>query len=135
MRLLLDTHIFLWLVGEPERLSEFTLGAIRDSDNDVYLSVVSLWEIIVKHQIGRMPLPEPPDRYIVDQREKHLIDILLLDESSVSQLVRLPLIHRDPFDRMLVCQAIEHDLTIVTVDRIIPDYPVSVFDQIQASDG
>ncbi len=133
--MLLDTHVFIWLIGEPERLLEPTLEAVRDQRNDVYLSVVSLWEIIVKHQIGKMPLPELPDRYIADQRERHLIDDLLLDESSVSQLAKLPLIHRDPFDRMLVCQAIEHDLTIVTVDRVIRDYPVSVFDQIKASDG
>ena len=135
MRLLLDTHVFIWLIGEPERLPGLTLGAIRDQHNDVYLSVVSLWEIIVKYQIGKMPLPEPPDRYIPAQREKHLIGNLPLDEASVSQLSKLPMTHRDPFDRMLVCQAIEHDLTIVTVDRIISDYPVSVFDQIQASDN
>ena len=126
MRLLLDTHIFLWLINEPNRLPESTLGAIRSQDNNVYLSVVSLWEIIVKHQIGKMPLPESPDHYIPDQREKHLIGNLPLDEASVSQLPKLPMVHRDPFDRMLICQAIAHDLTIVTSDRTIPDYPVTV---------
>ena len=127
MRLLLDTHIFLWLVSESRRLPESVLTAIRSQDNEVYLSVVSLWEIIVKHQLGRMPLPESPEIYIPAQRERHMIANLPLDESSVSQLSKLPSLHRDPFDRMLVCQAIEHGLTVVTADRIIPNYPAPVF--------
>ena len=128
MRLLLDTHIFLWLISEQQRLSEATLNAISDRDNEVYLSVVSLWEVIIKHGRGRLRLPQPPDRYLPAQRERHQIASLPIDEACVLRLARLPNVHRDPFDRMLVCQAIENGLTIVTVDDEIRAYPVAVLD-------
>jgi PIN domain nuclease of toxin-antitoxin system len=104
MKLLLDTHVFLWFISGDERLPDAMCDSIRDPDNEVYLSVVSLWEAIVKHQLGKLPLPQPPESYLPVQREKHQISSLSLDEGSVSQLVNLPAIHRDPFDRMLVCQ-------------------------------
>ena len=100
---------------------------MRDAANEVYLSVVSLWEIIVKYNLGKLPLPLLPESYIPLQRERHLIASLPLDESSVVQLASLPPIHSDPFDRMLVCQALEHGMTIVTVDANVASYPVPVF--------
>jgi PIN domain nuclease of toxin-antitoxin system len=98
---------------------------ICDSENEFYLSSVSIWEVIVKHQIGRLPPPEPPETYLPKQREHHQISSLSLDEGSVAQLAKLPPLHRDPFDRMLICQAIEMDLTIATVDRAVRSYPVN----------
>ena len=89
------------------------------------MSVVSLWEVIVKHRLGKLPLPQPPEGYLPIQREQHRISSLPLDEASVSQLAQLPSIHRDPFDRMLICQALEHDLTLVTVDGTVCNYPVA----------
>ena len=135
MRLLLDTHVFLWFISGDERLPETIRDDIRDSANEVYLSVVSLWEAMVKHQLGRLPLPQPAEVYLPTQRERHQIASLALDEASVSQLAHLPPIHRDPFDRMLVCQAMQHGLTIVTVDDLICRYPVPVLDRAQALDG
>lgn len=126
MRLLLDTHVFLWFISGDARLSEGMRDVIRDLNNDVYLSVVSLWEAIVKYRLGKLPLPQPPYSYLPIQRQKHQIASLSLDEVSVSQLANLPQIHRDPFDRMLICQALEHGLTVVTVDDAISAYPVSV---------
>ena len=99
---------------------------IRDPEHEVYLSVVSIWEAIVKHQLGKLPLPQSAAHYLPQQRERHQIASLALDEASVARLETLPLLHRDPFDRMLVCQALEHQLVIVTVDRIIRAYPVTV---------
>lgn len=122
MKLLLDTHIFLWFISGDVRLPDFMRDCIRDFNNEVYLSVVSLWEAIVKYQLGKLPLPYPPETYLPKQREKHQIASLPLDEASVAQLAKLPPIHRDPFDRMLICQALEHGLTIVTVDDTIPKY-------------
>src|SRR5262245_42613146 len=104
MKLLLDTHIFLWFISGDRRLPDDMQRSIRNPNNEVYLSVVSLWEVIVKYQLGRLPMPEPPEHYLPLQRDKHLISSLPLDEASVSQLAGLPLLHRDPFDRMLVCQ-------------------------------
>jgi PIN domain nuclease of toxin-antitoxin system len=126
MRLLLDTHVFLWLISGDPRLSANIRDSIRDLDNEVYLSVVSLWEATVKYQLGRLPLPEPPGDFLPNQRRQHQISSLPLDESSVSQLASLPQIHRDPFDRMLICQALAHGLTIVTVDDAVSAYPVPV---------
>jgi PIN domain nuclease of toxin-antitoxin system len=126
MRLLLDTHVFLWFINGDSRLAEAIRDTIRNPRNEVYLSVVSLWEAIVKHQNGRLPLPEPPEAYLPAQRERHQLLPLPLDEASVSRLAALLPLHRDPFDRMLVCQALKHNLTLVTVDEMTAKYPVAV---------
>lgn len=126
MKLLLDTHIFLWYISGDSHLPIVMKDAIRDSKNEAYLSVVSIWEAIIKHQLGKLPLPQPPEIYLPEQRRLHLIASLSVDEESVMRLAGLPPLHRDPFDRLLVCQAIQHDLTIVTVDPVVQSYPITV---------
>lgn len=126
MNLLLDTCIFLWFISGDQRLPASMREAIRDPANAVHLSVVSLWEIIVKCQLGKLPLPRPPDQYIPEQRERHRIASLPLEEDSVARLRQLPPLHRDPFDRMLICQALARDFTLLTVDDKIRAYPVQV---------
>ena len=126
MRILLDTHIFLWFISGDNQLSTDVRDAIRDPDNEVYLSSVSVWEAIVKYQLGKLPLPEHPETYLPKQRRLHQIASLALDESSVVQLAKLPPLHRDPFDRMLICQALQNGLTIATVDAAVRAYSVSV---------
>jgi PIN domain nuclease of toxin-antitoxin system len=125
MKLLLDTHIFLWYVTASPSLNADTRDQIRDPDSRVYLSPVSLWEALVKHRLGKLSLPDQPEIYLSNQRARHGIETLALDEASVQRLASLPDHHRDPFDRMLICQALEHDLTLVTVDALIPLYPVA----------
>ena len=125
MKILLDTHIFLWFISGDNRLSTDVRDIIRDLDNEIYLSVVSVWESIVKYQLGKLPLPEPPETYLPKQRELHQISSLTLDESSIAQLAKLPPLHRDPFDRMLICQALQYGLTIATVDAAVRAYSVS----------
>ena len=129
MRLLLDTHVFLWLITADKRLPEKMRDDILDWDSDVYLSVVSMWEIAVKHHRGRLPLPEPPETYLTALRRRHGIIGLPLEESDVLQLAKLPPIHGDPFDRMLVCQALARDLTIATVDELVQAYPARVYER------
>jgi PIN domain nuclease of toxin-antitoxin system len=107
MRLLLDTHIFLWYISGDARLPDALRDSIRNPEHEVYLSVVSLWEAIIKYQLGKLPLPHPPEHYLPTQRARHQIVSLSLDEASVRQLAKLPSIHRDPFDRMLICQAMD----------------------------
>ncbi|CAN2041466.1 Type II toxin-antitoxin system VapC family toxin [Candidatus Magnetomoraceae bacterium gMMP-15] len=126
MKFLLDTHIFLWFITGDKRLSEKFQTEIRSQDNEVYLSVISLWEIIVKYKLGKLPLPFPPETYIPEQRKRHLIQSIILTENDVSKLSTLPSIHRDPFDRMLICQALSRHLTIVTVDEYIRQYSVKI---------
>ncbi|MBD2508607.1 type II toxin-antitoxin system VapC family toxin [Nostoc muscorum FACHB-395] len=126
MKLLLDTHIFLWFISGDQKLPIHLQHSIRDLNNDVYLSCVSVWEATVKYQLGKLPLPESPEIYLPKQRQQHLISSLNLDEESVAQLLNLPLLHRDPFDRMLICQALQHNLTIFSIDPVIRSYSVSV---------
>jgi PIN domain nuclease of toxin-antitoxin system len=125
VKLLLDTCTFLWLAGGG-RLSPAAADAIRTPANEVYLSAASVWEIITKHQRGRLPLPEPPDRLISAERTLRGVATLAFDEDSAFQSVRLPWLHRDPFDRMLIAQSIAHGLAIVTPDPLISQYPVRV---------
>lgn len=126
MRLLLDTHIFLWFISGDARLPAAAEAAITDPNNDVYLSVASVWEAIVKHQLGKLPLPQSPEIYLPLQRQNHRIVSLEIDEATISFLPKLPALHRDPFDRILICQALQHGLTIVTADAAITAYPVPI---------
>lgn len=126
MKLLLDSCTFLWLIWDEPELSHEARLRIADPRNEVYLSAISLWEILLKHQAGRLALPKPidPERFYIEQREAHRIAPLPLAEEAVVQMVKLPALHRDPFDRMLICQAIAHGLVVCTPDRAIQQYPV-----------
>jgi PIN domain nuclease of toxin-antitoxin system len=123
MKLLLDTCTFLWLVTDARALSKAARELFRAADNEVFLSAASAWEIAVKHGLGRLPLPAPPERFVREMREAHGIASLPVDEDSALHVSHLPDLHRDPFDRILVSQAIVHGLTILTPDPIIIDYP------------
>ncbi|MDQ2679686.1 MAG: type II toxin-antitoxin system VapC family toxin [Candidatus Eremiobacteraeota bacterium] len=123
-RLLLDTCTFLWLVSDNSALSETARKCFATPNNEVYLSTASVWEILVKHRLGKLPLPSPPGKFVATQREAHAISSLSIDEHSVCQLPKLPAFHKDPFDRILICQAIAHGLVILTPDAEIAQYPV-----------
>ena len=123
MKLLLDTHIFLWLINDDRRLSEQYRQAIQNPNNEKFLSVVSIWECVIKHQIGKLDFPSSPETYLPKERRKHLIKTLTVDENSIVQLVKLPLLHKDPFDRLIMAQALQHDLIIMTEDKLILAYP------------
>lgn len=124
MRILLDTCAFLWLMGESFRVPEKSAQAFRDTQNTILLSVVSVWKIIVKHALGQIVLPEPASAYVLSRQKRHGIVPLALEQEAVMFLSGLPPYHRDPFDRMLVCQAMRHDLTILTPDSTIGRYGV-----------
>ncbi len=125
MKLLLDTHIFLWYITGDMRVGQTPRVMIENADI-VYLSVVSVWEATIKFQLGKLPLPEPPHPWLVIQREQHGFESLPVDEAAIAHLGTLPLHHRDPFDRLLICQAIQHDLPIVTVDSHFTAYSVQL---------
>jgi PIN domain nuclease of toxin-antitoxin system len=114
MRLLLDIHIFLWFISGDVQLPANWRDSIRDVGNEVYLSVVSIWEAIVKHRLGRLPLPHPPELYLPAQRARHQIASLPLDEASVCQLATLPSVHWDPFDRIIVLTAVQANRSVQT---------------------
>ena len=124
MKILLDTCAFLWITSDAKELSDQAKILFQNTDNPVYLSSVSVWEIVVKNKLGKLPLPDAPETFTREQCEKHFIENLALDNASIFHLTELPSYHRDPFDRMLICQAIEHDFTLLTSDELITQYPV-----------
>lgn len=124
VRLLLDTAVFLWLAEGDASLEEAAREAVTDPENDVLLSAASAWEIAIKQGLGRLDLRVPPEDYVPQQRRLHRVESLPISEEATLQVGKLPDLHRDPFDRLLVAQAIVHGLTIVTPDRAIKGYPV-----------
>ncbi|MBI3667103.1 MAG: type II toxin-antitoxin system VapC family toxin [Acidobacteria bacterium] len=126
MRLLLDTVAFLWITLDDPKVSKRAREAFTDPDNEVFLSVVSAWEIAIKHSLGNLPLPAPPVEFIPSRRKAYSLLSLPLEEEAAVCVSRLPRLHADPFDRMLICQAIVHGLTVLTPDNLIAQYAVRV---------
>jgi PIN domain nuclease of toxin-antitoxin system len=124
VKLLLDTCTFLWIAAGSAQLSKRAADLFSDPANDVFLSVVSSWEIAVKHSLGRLPLPAPPIDFVPAQREAHAIASLPLSEEEALYISRLPSYHRDPFDRMLICQAVVNGFALLTPDPLISQYAV-----------
>ncbi len=123
MRLLVDTCTFLWIVGGSRELSPRAREAFADPANEVFLSAVSAWEIAVKYRLGRLPLPATPDEFVPGQRTAHGIEPLAVDEEAALHVAKLPDLHRDPFDRMLVAQALVGGLVLLTPDDQVRQYP------------
>jgi len=123
MKLLLDTCSFLWLIAADPAIPSRVRAALATPGAELHLSAASTWEIALKHLRGRLPLPAPPAELIPRMRERYGIDPLPVDEESALHIAKLPELHRDPFDRMLVSQAIVHGLTIVTPDPLVIQYP------------
>src|SRR5580658_9657946 len=117
MNALLDTCTFLWLIESSDQLSQTVLDIYDDEDSVLYLSSISLWEITMKYAAGKMPLPAPPAEYLPEKRELFGIQPLSLDEQAIFTLPKLSNIHKDPFDRMLISQAVSRGFTILTPDH------------------
>ena len=130
MKLLLDTHVFLWYISADSQLPVVFRDTIRDPANEVYLSVASVWEAVIKYALGKLPLPEVPEAYLPRQRAAHHILTLPIEEEALAHLAKLALLHRDPFDRILIAQALQHGLTLVTVDDAVRAYAVPLLPTI-----
>jgi PIN domain nuclease of toxin-antitoxin system len=124
MKLLLDTHVFLWYITANPKLPINFRVAIQDATNEVFLSTASVWETVIKNMLGKLTLFGPPAEYIPRQRLAHGIAALSIDDGAMIHLAALPPLHRDPFDRILVAQALQHGLTLLTVDANVRAYPV-----------
>lgn len=124
MRILVDTHVFLWYISSDTQLPHAFRNAIRDPSNEVYLSVASVREAVIKHALNKLPLPVPPAEYMPRQREAHRIATLPVEEATLIHLAGLAPFHRDPFDRILIAQALQHGLHLATVDEAMRAYPV-----------
>jgi len=126
VRLLLDTHAFLWIAEGLADVSPHVLEAYRDRNNEVLLSVVSAWEIQVKLQAGKLELDDPLDELINTERDRNGLKILPVELAHVFALGELEMHHRDPFDRLLVAQAITEKAKLITVDGELAKYPVEI---------
>lgn len=126
MRLLLDTHAFLWWVGDDPRLPPSARRLIGGPRNEIFFSAVSAWEIVIRSVMDKTSLPESPERFVPAQLRENAFVALPVSISHALAVARLPDIHRDPFDRLIVAQAVVEDLTIVTRDEQISRYPVRV---------
>ena len=126
MRLLLDTHCWLWWLTEPEKLSPSVRNLLTDRKNELHLSVASIWEIGIKFAIGKLSLPQPPEKLV--PREMAADGLVTLDIKSIHALkaAGLPLYHRDPFDRMLIAQSQVEQLPIMTTDPVFDQYNIKV---------
>ncbi len=124
---LLDTCTFLWLTLEPEKLSNHAAILCRDPGNVLFLSAVSVWETELKHRLGRLELGgHDPREFVRTERTNHEVHQLPFNEDAALRHGELPFHHKDPFDRMLVCQAIEHGLTLLTPDPKLAAYAATV---------
>ena len=123
MSLLLDTCTLLWIARGDAQVSSRQRSAIA-AEGDVRVSAASAWEIAIKHAMGRLPIPVAVNQFVQGVRERYRFTSLPIDEESALLVAKLPPLHRDPFDRILVAQAIVHGLTIVTPDPAVTDYPV-----------
>jgi PIN domain nuclease of toxin-antitoxin system len=124
MKVLLDSCALLWLELEPIKVPPGLVEILRDRGTERYLSAASAWEITLKWMSGKLKLPVPPAQFLARARQSGRIASLAIEESAAVQLAKLPRLHTDPFDRMLVCQAIENGLVIATPDELIEQYPV-----------
>jgi PIN domain nuclease of toxin-antitoxin system len=127
VRVLLDTHPFLWWAAGDDRLPQRVRRLIADTRNDVFFSVVSAWEITIKTHTGGLELADPPERLIPKELEASGLATLPLYLRHVYELTSLPAHHHDPFDRMLVAQAVSERMTLVTGDGALQPYPVRLY--------
>lgn len=125
MRLLLDTRVFLWLQTEPERLGD-SLPLIEDERTALLLSAASSWEIAIKFALGRLPLPDPPERYVPARMRSIGAGSLPIEHSHALAVASLPPLHRDPFDRLVIAQATAEGVTILTADPAVARYPAEI---------
>lgn len=124
MKLLLDTHAFIWMHASPELLSAPAVAAITDRRNSLFLSVASVWEMQIKHQLGKLDLRAPLREIIDEERTKNACGILPIEIADILALGELPHLHRDPFDRLMIAQARQRSLHFLTNDPEIARYDV-----------
>ena len=126
MKILLDTQIFLWALAEPRRLGEKAKSLLKSKKNQLYLSAASSWEIAIKVGLGKLPLPEPPDKYISSRMASLQITPVDVKHYHAFIVYQLPLHHRDPFDRILIASAIAEKFYLMTADKQFRRYDVDL---------
>ncbi len=123
MRILLDTHVWLWMVSDPARLAPAARAALTSRDNALLLSAASVWEMAIKYQLGKLPLPQPPADFVPPRLVRDGVEPLAVEHHHAAYVATLPAHHRDPFDRLLAAQAVTERLVLCTADPALAAYP------------
>ena len=126
MQVLLDTNAFLWWVTDDPKLSDTARSIIGNPENPIFFSIASAWEIVIKYQLGKLPLPEPAKLYIPDRVEYYGFIRLSITMKDVLEISNLENHHKDPFDRLLIAQGRTHSLPIVTADEKFTLYDADI---------
>ena len=126
MKYLLDTHIFIWWTLDHPKLSGSAKATISDTDNLIYVSSASTWEIAIKSSVGKLSLPESPEIFVRKQLDMNDFNVLDITVGHSLGILELPMHHKDPFDRILIAQAKYEDMIIITEDPLIKQYKVNV---------
>ena len=124
MKLLLDTHVFLWLRNEPEKIPQPIMNLYEDIRSDVFLSMASIWEMQIKNQLGKLALDLPLNELIEQQCLKNGLQILAIETTHIYSLKNLPPHHNDPFDRLILVQAQTENLTLISAYGVFKNYDV-----------
>lgn len=128
MKILLDTHIFLWMFLTPSRISANVEFLIKDINNEIFLSSISSWEIAIKYSIGKLKLPDTPEIYVPDRMKRANLKSLEISHEHTLAIANLPPIHKDPFDRLLITQANVENLALLSADSVFGNYSVQLID-------
>lgn len=126
MRILLDTHVWLWTLVSPERIPQESLDLLSNPDNELYLSAASTWEIAIKYCLGKLPLPEPPALFVPSRLSRDGVISLPVEHAHTLAVAELPPHHNDPFDRLLVAQARIERMSLASVDAVLKKYEVEL---------
>jgi PIN domain nuclease of toxin-antitoxin system len=126
MKLLLDSHAFLWWNNDPQKLTPHVLEMCKNSENVLMLSVVSIWELQIKYQLEKLRLNKPLQEIIYQEQQENGIEILPIESTHIFGLESLPNHHKDPFDRLLISQAIVEGAIFISADPLIKKYPIKV---------
>ena len=126
MKYLFDTHAFLWLNDESERLTQTVKELCSSGEHEFYLSMASAWEMQIKHQLGKLSLAMPIAELVIKNTQENNIQLLPIDLSHNNYLEQLPSHHKDPFDRIIIAQAIIEGMSIISIDHAFVDYPVNI---------
>lgn len=128
MNYLIDTHAFLWLISEPKTIKKQTLAKLQNANNILFLSVASVWEISIKYRIGKLALPQAPEKFVSKHLQKNDIMLLDLTLKHAATEYQIPVHHKDPFDRIIINQAMQEKLTIVSADTAFKKYQVKLLE-------
>ena len=128
MKILLDTHIFLWMFLNPSHISANVEFLIKDTGNEIFLSAISSWEISIKYSVGKLKLPDAPEIYVPERIKRANLRRLEITHEHTLAIANLPQIHKDPFDRLLITQANVENLTLLSADGVFSRYSVKLID-------